>query len=156
MQHVQIHLVPKVFFSKYKKHFLAFEREILNVVLFTSINISWLQDVQWWQNISVFSPPGYYTFFETKLVANSINKVIGKKSKEKKRTALNKGKNHSLLFSVEMLISFCITKTFELRFYGCRWEVGLFLLCIKENNLSSSKKTYECICKYLFQIKAFY
>lgn len=92
------------------------------------------------KNISIFFPLVYYTFFEAKLVADSINNVTGKKGKEKKRTALNKGRIHSLLFSVEMLISLYITSTFELHFYGCWWEVSLFLLCIKENNLSPRKK----------------
>lgn len=36
------------------------------------------------KNISIFFPPVYYTFFETKLVADSINNVTGKKGKEKR------------------------------------------------------------------------
>lgn len=100
---------------------------------------------------SGFFPPVYYTFFETKLVANSIKLQVRKA--KKKRTALKKGKKKKL-----QLLIFCGDanlplhhKDFELYFYGCWWEVSLFLLCIKENNLSSEEKTKSAYANIFFK-----
>lgn len=80
---------------------------------------------------SGFFPPVYYTFFETKLVANSIKLQVRKA--KKKRTALKKGKkkNYSFLFSVEMLISLYITRTLNYIFMDAGGKSVYFSCVLK-------------------------
>lgn len=92
------------FFPNVKKH-LALQRKILNVILFTSINISWCKIFCNSKIYQLFFPLIYYTSFETKLGVSSIHKATGKRSKEKRELLYIKEKNPSLLFWVEMFIS---------------------------------------------------
>lgn len=132
MQHVQIYFTIKVFFQM-QQTFPDFMWYLLYMPKYF-LDARCLVVAKYIKN---FSP--FLLHFLQNQMGCKFNKLQVWRQR-KKRTPLNKRKNHILLFSVEMLISLYIIRTFELHFYGCWWEVSLFLPCIKENNLSCREK----------------